>query len=673
MGGPKKGDVAARLVVENFVKYIESFPPAGDMYKGYLEQALISTEDAMSEYVKNYHESIGMGSTLALVHLNDRTAVFAWVGNSRIFHYQYATGEMYVTEVTKIESSQDSLMWKSTPQVIHGSETPTQLQVRTVELNHGDYIFICTDGILEHVDEQTLRTLFGTGAPPEELIKEISALAEKGNTQDNYSCYLIQMDLEDEPISMTPLKTGLGTAGADTRSRAVPPASETPAPEPEKVAEAAPESVTAEPHVSKRFVDVGFVAVAVIALLALGFIAWYSTRPKSKADEYFAQAQRLEGSDKLEDYERAIQLYDSAFISTTDQQKRTSIQKAKQRALEAMQQLKPAPAELVNLGLKAFGEGDYPKANQHLEASLQAYREQGQDVPQDFPYSTLAESYVRIADGLYAKAERTPEEEEEILRLYEKATDLYEDPNLNIANEELLTKAKSRAEELDKKQAEGLVASRGLEALDRNPPATRPNTSPEEKKPASRPTTSPEKKSPASKPAATNRPASRPPAASSSTARTQSRSSLNELVRTNTGNPAPITPSTAASPQRRYLEDGKAWYRKAKQESAENAAYSYRMAAEYLRQAGDSLNADGAYLLGYMYHMGLGVEKDPEMARVYAAKSANMGSASGHYLYAVCLLKRGGRVDRENAIKSLRIAAKKKYKPAVDLLAKLGY
>ena len=59
-----------------------------------------------------------------------------------------------------------------------------------------------------------------------------------------------------------------------------------------------------------------------------------------------------------------------------------------------------------------------------------------------------------------------------------------------------------------------------------------------------------------------------------------------------------------------------------------------------------------SYYLAYMYHAGLGIAANPQMALKYAQESANKGWPSGYYLYAHILLERNNKVDSAKAKKS---------------------
>lgn len=691
VGGPNKGNVAAELVAEHFAKHIVEFPPDGELYKGYLEQTLISTEEALSTYVKTYPDATGMGTTLALVYLSGTQAVFAWVGNSQIFHYQAKTGKLVATEKTTIEPSQDSLMWEPIHQKIHGTETPTQLQVKNVELGHGDYIFLCSDGVLEQLAESTLRTLFETGEAPEVLVREIQALAEKGSTQDNYSCYMIQMDLEDEPVAapVPPAKTD----ATKKRKRSAPaPESElgyvtiadkiaqqkrqeayrkqqagstAPPPPPAPDPDPATASGESAPHEEKRSLDFGFVGVIAIGALIIAAIGWFIWGNVGPAEEVIAQGKAYEAQ---QNYARAIELYDSAHDATMDAEARKRLRAAADEARETMMSLQPSARELLTSGQAAFENGNYQKAVQDLQAARDQFQKEGR-MPTNFPHAALAESYIRLGDELFARSELSLEQQEQVLAWYDQAADIYENPDLALENSDLMDRAYKRSEELSKRSSEDLIASRGVAARSESEPDqkaasprsvdARPNVSPED----------------ASNTAASKRsvpPATARPASNESTARTSSFESLRTQASDRArSNAASSSSGRAPSSEEQYLADGKAWYEKAKKEEEGDQEYAYRMAVEYLTRAGDALDADGAYWLSYMYHMGYGVEADPDQALKYAQISANKGHAGGHYLYANCLLDRGGRIDRANALKSLRIAADKKYPPAVKMLARL--
>jgi TPR repeat protein len=77
-------------------------------------------------------------------------------------------------------------------------------------------------------------------------------------------------------------------------------------------------------------------------------------------------------------------------------------------------------------------------------------------------------------------------------------------------------------------------------------------------------------------------------------------------------------------------------------------------------------------MLAFLYHAGLGVEKDKSKALKYAQKSALKGWAAGEYLYGHLLLLRQYPRDTLTARQSLKKAADQNFLQAIERLQEIG-
>lgn len=221
VGGEQKGDVAAQLTASQFAKYFDTFPPSGQVTYGYLSAALIRVEEAFSNYLKANPDSRGMGTTLALLYLDDHGAMIAWIGDSRVYHFRngeslYKTrdhslvndlieqGE--ITEAAARYHPRRNVVLR----VIKGTEEATDLDVHFIpveEIEPGDFFFLCSDGVLEEVNDKELKTLFSGEFNAEDIRQEIYSLC-KGNSNDNFSAYVVQLgDVNKEVVTDLPQET----------------------------------------------------------------------------------------------------------------------------------------------------------------------------------------------------------------------------------------------------------------------------------------------------------------------------------------------------------------------------------------------------------------------------------------------------------------------------------
>ncbi len=295
VGGANKGEVASLMICELFQVYFQEHD-LQHVTKSDLEDALRFVEGKMYEYTQEHPDCAGMASTLTLLHLNDEQniATLAWVGDSRIYHIR--AGEiLFETEdhslvnelIKRGEISAEEA--KVHPQrnvilrAISGSDTPSQISVHHIEdIEAGDFFLLCSDGILESVDERILVTLL----PKKEVnltkvkdkIKELCLQY----SHDNNSMYLLQIEdvITDESQTGKLSKTAPLTLN--------------------DVLEPLPEDPEVIANDSNKKLIIAAVTFALLILLALSVYKWLEIREQNQLDKAVVKAEHLAEVDSID-------------------------------------------------------------------------------------------------------------------------------------------------------------------------------------------------------------------------------------------------------------------------------------------------------------------------------------------------------------------------------------
>lgn len=295
VGGANKGEVASMMVCELFQAYFQE-NDLQHVTKSDLEDALRFVEEKMYEYTLEHPECAGMASTLTLLHLNDEQniATLAWVGDSRIYHIRageilYETedhslvnellkrGEI-TAEEAKVHPQRNVIL-----RAISGSDNPSQISVHQIEeIEAGDFFLLCSDGILESVDERILVTLL----PKKEVnlqkvrdkIKELCLQY----SHDNNSMYLLQMEdvIEDDGNTGKLAKTTPLTLN--------------------DVLEPLPDDPEIAANDSNKKLIIAAVTVALVVLLALSVYKWIEIREQNQLDQAIVKAEHLAEVDSID-------------------------------------------------------------------------------------------------------------------------------------------------------------------------------------------------------------------------------------------------------------------------------------------------------------------------------------------------------------------------------------
>ena len=224
MGGADKGEVASRLLCDAVAGYARALDyPVFDVV--HLRAALDGAYAAYHDYLRQ-HPLVGrLGSTLALLQFHQHGATVAHIGDSRV--YQVRAGKIVfqtkdhrqvadMVEAGIITATQAlTHPWRnrlsravvaepgaSVSRVTSARATPDVTLLTDVRA--GDYFFLCTDGVLEQIDDYGLETILSVDVPSQAKLRALLSRCD-GLTKDNYSGYLIGVEhvTQTEPVTLS--------------------------------------------------------------------------------------------------------------------------------------------------------------------------------------------------------------------------------------------------------------------------------------------------------------------------------------------------------------------------------------------------------------------------------------------------------------------------------------
>ncbi|MDX1908617.1 MAG: protein phosphatase 2C domain-containing protein [Bacteroidia bacterium] len=614
-GGTHSGDVASKLIALSIAKYLANTPPEGDPDAAYLDRAVSMVEEALSNLKDSFPDRREMASTLALMYIGPAFVTFAWIGNTRLYHYSHKQEKLFVTE--------DTLTPEGKPVLITGRDSHQKIQLHQIpltEIGKYDTFLIASDGVTSQADDRTLESILKTAQPSvlDIALDEIRTHCHTF-TEDNYACYLIQVDRVEQDVAAEE-----GDASGD-------PAADSP-----------------EERGVKVLRRIVFASLALL-ILCLVVLAALSLR-KSPYDSYMRNAQL---SMDTQNYPLALLQLDSARTAARSNQQSQAVEDMRTQAyrlLEGMDSLLLAtPAKLIEMSQSAIARKDFLYADivlHHADSTVQ----QSKDTALQ---RKLADIYLQF--GNYLTGAEGGNDCVKATELYQAAFKIYAKPELAThKSRQLIATAEANQAACTQTLANANTQTRSVA------PAEQPA------KPAAKPAAGnltalnqPQTATPA-------QPAAQPaPIPASANARTRSADPVT------TAAPAPAASLTAA--ERKTLEarlkSGKSHFETA---SAANSTYSYKKALADLSAAEAVLDGPGAYMLAYLYHAGLGTSRDGAKALKYATISAKQNWAAGQYLAGYLLLQNNSSRDQANARIYIRQAAAQNFLPAVELLQKMN-
>ncbi|GAB4016081.1 protein phosphatase 2C domain-containing protein [Spirosoma migulaei] len=219
MGGADKGEVASQLLCDTIVRYAASMnDPIFDVV--HIQAALHLTYESYTTYLSQHPLISRMGSTLALLQLHERGATVAHIGDSRVYQLRGGKIIFQTQDHRQVNDMVESGIITATQALTHpwrnrlsravvvsaadknGPMNPPTPDITVLaDVRAGDYFFMCTDGVLEKIDDYVLSTLLAGDMPDQAKIGSLQALCD-GSTKDNYSGYLIGIShvTQTEPV-----------------------------------------------------------------------------------------------------------------------------------------------------------------------------------------------------------------------------------------------------------------------------------------------------------------------------------------------------------------------------------------------------------------------------------------------------------------------------------------
>jgi len=214
MGGYQRGDVAAELACNVVKETLSAHKHVIDLYRrapSEASQSAVQTmlDTAMQRACKEVHEAAiamtgkggRMGTTMDLLLQSGRTAFIAHVGDGRI--YLIREGEIHQLTQDHTLAAQQAQDGVPTAEVSGRNVITRALGVfpnvlvdsLAFDLNVGDRLVVCSDGLYRYIDEEELVEEMPKGGVAETVDRLINMANQRGG-RDNISVVVLEVEAE---------------------------------------------------------------------------------------------------------------------------------------------------------------------------------------------------------------------------------------------------------------------------------------------------------------------------------------------------------------------------------------------------------------------------------------------------------------------------------------------
>ncbi len=203
MGGHNAGDLASRCTVETMVDYIagasEKFPIS------ILKSAVEAANSAVLERAAQDKDLEGMGTTVVAATVRDGCLYIANVGDSRLYLIgeeisQITVDHSLVEEMVRAgQLAREEVRSHPEKNIITravGVSGTLKVDLFDVDLDPGDRILLCTDGLTNMVEDGEISRIVRKETTLESAARRLVASANLNGGKDNISVVLAQQPAE---------------------------------------------------------------------------------------------------------------------------------------------------------------------------------------------------------------------------------------------------------------------------------------------------------------------------------------------------------------------------------------------------------------------------------------------------------------------------------------------
>lgn len=163
MGGMSAGEVASQIVIDSVKRTFSDLKSVSlsnsNAIKSFIKQAIIDADKEMKKHAESHPETRGMGSTIVLVWILDKTVYVGWCGDSRAYCYNAQNSlvrlthdHSYVQELVDNDklSEEDAFDHPDSNIITRSlgdSGEKANPDVKEYPLHTGDTFLLCSDGL----------------------------------------------------------------------------------------------------------------------------------------------------------------------------------------------------------------------------------------------------------------------------------------------------------------------------------------------------------------------------------------------------------------------------------------------------------------------------------------------------------------------------------------------
>lgn len=194
MGGYAGGEKASTIAIDSLKVTLSQAHEESSISEQVLEESILLANKEVYEETLTHEELKGMGTTIVVAYVQDTTLFWANVGDSRLYIFrdntltQISRDHSIVQELYASTMSNDEIMHHPQRNVLTravGVRPSVEVDTGTIQVQPGDRILLCSDGLSGYVSHSTIEDMFQKEENNERLLDDLIDLVFNTGAKDN--------------------------------------------------------------------------------------------------------------------------------------------------------------------------------------------------------------------------------------------------------------------------------------------------------------------------------------------------------------------------------------------------------------------------------------------------------------------------------------------------------
>ena len=204
MGGHAGGQEASRIataIIQNYLEQNWDSPLSSEVL---LKEAVKKANLGIIEDQRNHPERRDMGTTVVVLIFRDENPWCAHVGDSRLYRLRSSHLEQITDDHTwvgmalkkgEIDAEQAKFHpWRHVLSQCLGREDLQQIDIQEFEIQSGDRLLICSDGLTEEVSDAQIQNALSNLNSCDTTAKELIDTAKTAGGSDNITVVIVEQE-----------------------------------------------------------------------------------------------------------------------------------------------------------------------------------------------------------------------------------------------------------------------------------------------------------------------------------------------------------------------------------------------------------------------------------------------------------------------------------------------